>query len=97
MTHAAGQQRPDVKAARIRWRQGQPLLDSQRLVFIDGTALNTKMAGVCGRAHSYPSAMCCQPTHGHWQRTTFIPALRAESIAAPFVIKGAINTEVFTA
>ena len=30
-------------------------------------------------------------------KNTFIPALRAESIAAPFVIKGAINTEVFTA
>ena len=35
--------------------------------------------------------------HGHWQTSTFIAALRAESITAPFLIEGAVNAEVFTA
>ena len=35
--------------------------------------------------------------HGHWQTSTFIAALRAESITAPFLIAGAVNAEVFTA
>ena len=35
--------------------------------------------------------------HGHWQSSTFIAALRAESLTAPFLIEGAVNAEVFTA
>ena len=35
--------------------------------------------------------------HGHWQTSTFIAALRAESITAPFLIEGAVNADVFTA
>lgn len=35
--------------------------------------------------------------HGHWQSSTFIAALRAEKITAPFLIEGAVNAEVFTA
>ena len=35
--------------------------------------------------------------HGHWQSSTFIAALRAEQITAPFLIEGAVNAEVFTA
>ena len=35
--------------------------------------------------------------HGHWQPSTFIAALRVEGLAAPFLIEGAVNTEVFTA
>ncbi len=34
--------------------------------------------------------------HGHWQSSTFIAALRHESIAAPFWWKGG-RSEVFTA
>ena len=35
--------------------------------------------------------------HGHWQTSTFIAALRHESIAAPFLIEGAVDAAVFTA
>lgn len=34
--------------------------------------------------------------HGHWQSTTFIAALRHESIEAPFLIDGPVDAEVFT-
>ena len=35
--------------------------------------------------------------HGHWQTSTFIAALRAEAVTAPFLIEGAVDTDVFTA
>ena len=35
--------------------------------------------------------------HGHWQSSTFIAALRHESIEAPCLIEGPVDAEVFTA
>ena len=95
-THAAEHERPDIKAARIVWRQAQPSWDSARLVFIDETGLNTKMARLYGRS---PTSQRCvtRVPHGHWQTSTFIAALRAERITAPFLIEGAVNADVFTA
>jgi transposase len=54
------------------------------------------MARLYGRA---PKSERCIGTipHGHWQSSTFIAALRVESLAAPFLIEGAVNAEVFTA
>jgi len=78
------------------WRQSQPQWDSQRLVFIDETGLNTKMARLYGRCPKNLRCVASVP-HGHWQSSTFIAALRAESISAPFLIEGAVNAEVFTA
>jgi transposase len=34
--------------------------------------------------------------HGHWQSSTFVAALRHESIEAPFLIEGPVDAEVFT-
>ena len=49
-----------------------------------------------GRSQTHQRCVASVP-HGHWQSSTFIAALRAESIAAPFLIEGAVNAEVFTA
>jgi transposase len=35
--------------------------------------------------------------HGHWQTTTFLAALRANGLSAPWVVDGAINGEIFRA
>lgn len=35
--------------------------------------------------------------HGHWQSSTFIAALRHESIEAPFLVEGPVDADVFTA
>ena len=35
--------------------------------------------------------------HGHWQSSTFLAALRLESVTAPFLIEGALDGDVFTA
>jgi transposase len=49
-THAAEQDRLDVAAAREWWCSHQKSWDQRRLVFIDETALNTKMARMRGRS-----------------------------------------------
>jgi transposase len=85
-----------VKAARSRWRKAQPQWESTRLVFIDETGLNTKMARLYGRALRSQRCVAAVP-HGHWQTSTFIAALRCDGLAAPFLIEGAVNAEVFTA
>jgi len=64
-------------------------------VFIDETGLNTKLARHRGRS---PMGQRCLSTipHGHWQSSTFIAALRQDSIEAPFLIEGPVDAEVFT-
>jgi transposase len=66
------------------------------LVFIDETALNTKMARLYGRSLRGERCLGAVP-HGHWQTSTFIAALRHDRIEAPFLIEGSANTEVFAA
>jgi transposase len=66
------------------------------LVFIDETGLNTKLARLHGRSAMGQRCFSAVP-HGHWQSSTFIAALRHDSIAAPFLIEGPVDAEVFTA
>jgi transposase len=65
------------------------------LVFIDETGLNTKMGRLHGRCPIGQRCLSAVP-HGHWQSSTFIAALRHEGIAAPFLVEGAVDAEVFT-
>jgi transposase len=65
------------------------------LVFVDETGLNTKMARGYGRGLVGQRCTSAVP-HDHWQSSTFIAALRQESIAAPFLIDGPVDAEVFT-
>ena len=85
-----------MAAARSLWRRQQPDWDQRRLVFIDETALNTKMARLYGRSAKGRRCIGAVP-HGHWQTSTFIAALRFERIDAPFLIEGSANMEVFAA
>jgi hypothetical protein len=66
------------------------------LVFIDETGLNTRLARLYGRCQIGQRCLSAIP-HGHWQSSTFIAALRHESVAAPFLIDGPVDAEVFTA
>ena len=65
-------------------------------MFIDETGLNTKMARHYGRCPIGQRCLSAVP-HGHWQCSTFIAALRHESIAAPFLVEGPVDADVFTA
>ena len=48
--HATEQERADVLTKREQWREEQPHLDPERLVFIDETWASTAMARTHGRA-----------------------------------------------
>jgi transposase len=54
------------------------------------------MARLYGRSPVGRRCVAAIP-HGHWQSSTFIAALRLGSLAAPFLIEGAVDAEVFTA
>ncbi len=85
-----------MNAAREAWFEGQLDLDPTRIVFIDETAANTKMARLYGRAPRGERCRAAVP-HGHWKTTTFTAGLRYDGIAAPMVLDGPMNGEAFLA
>jgi transposase len=96
VTHAAEQERPDVKEQRRVWRAAQPLLDPSRLVFIDETATATNMARRYGRAPSGRRLVDRVP-FGHWKVTTVVAALRHDGVGAVMTVDGAMNGDLFVA
>jgi len=68
----------------------------RRLVFLDETGADTKMARRYGRTWRGHRLVAHVP-HGHWKTTTFIAALRFTGLAAPLVVDGPMNGAVFLA
>jgi transposase len=54
------------------------------------------MARLYGRAPRGERCAGVVP-HGHWSTSTFIAALRVDAVAAPFLIEGAVDGDVFAA
>ena len=54
------------------------------------------MARRYGRARRGERCLAAVP-HGHWKTSTFLAALRQQGFAAPCVIDGAVNGEIFLA
>jgi transposase len=74
----------------------QPGLDPSRLVFLDETWATTNMARRYGRAPRGQRVLDAVP-HGRWRTTTILAALRADGVAAPLVLDGAISGQGFLA
>ena len=74
----------------------QPLLDARRLVFIDETAVTTKMVRHYGRCLRGKRLVGSVP-HGHWKTLTYVAALRIDGLTANFVLDGAMNGTSFLA
>jgi len=93
---AAEQAREDIAKARSEWRDGMSALDPSKLVFIDESGFDTRMARRCGRA---PRGAPCVGTvpHGNWRNNTFIAGLRNDRIDAPMLIEGAMDGDAFCA
>jgi len=68
------------------------LLD--RIVFIDETGLNTKMARLRGRCAKGQRLVASIP-HGHWKTMTFIAGLRHDGMTAPWVLDGPMDGPAF--
>jgi transposase len=96
VTHAAEQERPDVKEQRRVWRAAQPFLSPGRLVFLDETATTTNMARRYGRSPSGKRLVDRVP-HGHWKVTTVVAALRHDGVGAVMTVDGAMNGDLFVA
>jgi transposase len=63
-------------------------------VFIDETWAKTNMARTHGRCPRGERLRMGVP-HGHWKTTTFVGALTARGMIAPFVVSGPINRDAF--
>ncbi len=85
-----------MRARREAWFELQPDLDPAKLIFIDETGTNTKMARLRGRSPRGERCRAAVP-HGHWKTTTLVAGLRLDGVVAPMVIDGAMNGEAFTA
>ena len=93
---AAERKRADVARARRRWVREQGMLDPAHLVFIDETAVTTKMVRPNGWNPRGERLVGDVPM-GHWETVTFIAGFRQTGIVAPMLIKGAMNGEAFLA
>ena len=81
---AAELARPDVVARRVDWierRQPRMRREPGRLVFLDETAVNTKMTRLRGRARRGQRLRAGAP-YAKWGTQTFIAGLRADRLVA---------------
>ena len=83
-------------AARDELKAEQASLKPRRLVFIDETAVTTKMVRRYGRCRRGKRLVAKVP-HGHWKTLTFIAGLRHDRMTAPCVLDGAMNGPGFIA
>jgi len=95
LPHASEQERPDVKAARENWVDGQHDLDPERLIFIDESGLSTKMARFVAGAQGERCRAAIP--HGHWKTVTFVGGLTLAGFVAPMLLDGPMDGECFLA
>jgi transposase len=89
--------RADVAERRRLWierRQPRMRRQPRRLVFIDETAVTTRMGRLRGRAR-IGARLKAEAPFGRWSTQTFIAGLRSDRLTAPFVIEGAIDRDAF--
>lgn len=65
-----------------------------RLVFVDETAVTTKMTRLRGRSLCGERLVADAP-FGHWRTQTFIAGLRCGALTAPWVLDGAMDRIAF--
>lgn len=85
-----------MAAARTALKAEQSKLTARRLVFIDETAVTTKMVRDHGRSPRGERLVASVP-HGHWKTLTLIAALRIDGLTAPYVVDGAMDGPSFLA
>jgi transposase len=65
-----------------------------RLVFVDETGAKTNMTRLYGRAEGGQRVVDGAP-HGQWGTTTLLSSIRLDGSAAPMVIEGSTDADVF--
>lgn len=85
-----------MRAQRQAWQQKAAMLDVQRLVFLDESGAKTDMTRFYGRCFDGQRVREATP-QGHWYTTTMLAAMRLDGSAAPMVIEGPTDADVFQA
>ena len=88
--------RPDVAAARRRWRDTQPLHDARGDGFVGESGVTTDLLRRYGRSPRGARLRDYTPC-GHWQTHTVIAALRVDGLQAPAVFDGPLDNPTFLA
>lgn len=94
--HASERDRPDVAEARRQWPEQLAGVDPEDLVFLDETGANTTMHRTHGYAPEGDRVVGSAPLGGR-KTVTFIGALTASGLVAPWALEGAMNGEWFLA
>ena len=85
--------RPDVQKKRRQFQQELATLDAERLLFVDESGATTAMARIYGRAPQGERVYGSVP--GSWESMTLISGMRLGGVVAPFVFRGATDTDAF--
>ena len=94
--YAIEQNREDVKIKRDAWKESQPEMNIDQLVFLDESGVNTGMTRLYGR--SFSNERIIDYTHDvRFERTTILSSIRANGNMVPLVFEGALNGEFFKA
>ena len=72
----------------------QPLLDVNRLVFVDESGAKTNLTRLRGRA-LHGARLFDSAPHGHWCTTTMISSVRLDGTTACLAIEGATDSGIF--
>ena len=91
--------RKRVRAARFEWqhrRMPRMRLEPHRLVFVDKTAVTTKLTRLKGHS-ARGTRLEADAPFGHWRTQAFITGLRVDELSAPWVLDGPINRVAFEA
>ena len=80
----------------MAWRAELANIDPRRLIFLDGSGVDTRLTRSHARAASGQRAVGKVPG-GHWERLTVIGALGLEGVVASMSIAAATSTRVFLA
>jgi DDE superfamily endonuclease len=89
--------RADIRDERHVWQdQHQPRMREQphRLVFLDGTYVNTKTTRLRDRSPKGQRLRMSAP-FVHWKTHTFLAGLRCHELSAPWIIDGPITRLAF--
>ncbi len=85
--------RPDVRKKRREFQRELATLDAERLLFVDESGATTAMARIYGRAPQGERVYGSVP--GSWESMTLISGMRLGGVVAPFVFRGATDTDAF--
>ena len=85
-----------MKLKRCLWQKAQPLMNPERLVFIDESGAKTNMTRLYGRAKSGQRALDDAPS-GHWCTTTMISSVRLDGSTDCMVVDEATTKDIFKA